>query len=50
MLSFFRAAAAVVRPAARSNLGFALSALALLSVSHPAAAMNIQQIKSPGGI
>lgn len=53
MLSFSRAAAAVVRPAARLNLAFALSALALLfttSVSHPAAAMNIQQIKSPGGI
>ncbi len=53
MLSFSRAAAAVVRPAARLNLAFALSALALLfttSVSHPAAAMNIQQITSPGGI
>ncbi len=53
MLSFSRAAAAVVRPAARFNIAFALSALTLLfttSVSHPAAAMNIQQIKSPGGI
>src|SRR5271167_3634772 len=53
MLGFSRAVAALVRPAARSDLGLALSALALLfttSVSHPAAAMNIQQIKSPGGI
>jgi zinc protease len=46
-------AAVVARPVARFNLAFALSALAMLftmSVSHPAAAMNIQQIKSPGGI
>jgi zinc protease len=53
MLSLSRAVAVLVRPAARTNIAFALSALALLfttSVSHPAAAMNIQQIKSPGGI
>ncbi|MET0407849.1 MAG: pitrilysin family protein [Hyphomicrobium sp.] len=53
MTVFSRAAATVVRQAARLGLASALPALAMLftaSVSHPAAAMNIQQITSPGGI
>jgi zinc protease len=53
MTVFSRAAAKVVRHAARFSFAFALPALAILftaSVSFPAAAMNIQQIKSPGGI
>lgn len=53
MIGSYRAAAALVRKAVRPNIALALPALALLftaSVSHPAAAMNIQQIKSPGGI
>ncbi|MBS0233155.1 MAG: insulinase family protein [Proteobacteria bacterium] len=53
MTAFSRAAAKVVRHAARFAIASALPALALLfvvSVSHPAAAMNIQKVKSPGGI
>ena len=53
MTVFSRVAATVVRQAARLGLASALPALAMLftaSVSHPAAAMNIQQITSPGGI
>lgn len=53
MTGFHGAAAKVVRHAARFSFACALPALAMLftaSVSFPAAAMNIQQIKSPGGI
>ncbi|MBS0250166.1 MAG: insulinase family protein [Proteobacteria bacterium] len=53
MTVFSRAAAKVVHHAARIGIVSALPALALLftaSASHPAAAMNIQKIKSPGGI
>jgi zinc protease len=53
MTGFSRAAAKIVHHAARLGIASALPALALLftaSVSHPAAAMNIQKIKSPGGI
>jgi len=53
MTAFSRAAAKVVRHAARFGIASALPALALLfvvSISHPAAAMNIQKVKSPGGI
>lgn len=48
-----RAAAKVVHHAARLGIVSALPALALLftaSASQPASAMNIQKIKSPGGI
>ncbi len=53
MTGFSRAAALAVRRAARLGIASAVPALAMLftaSVSHPAAAMNIQKIKSPGGI
>ncbi len=53
MTAFSRAAAIVSRHAARLGIASALPALAMLfavSLSQPAAAMNIQQIKSPGGI
>jgi zinc protease len=53
MTVFTRAAAKVVHHAARFAIASALPALAMLftaSVSHPASAMNIQKIKSPGGI
>jgi zinc protease len=53
MTGFSGAAAKIVRRAARLGIASALSALAMLftaSLSHPAAAMNIQKIKSPGGI
>lgn len=53
MTVFSRAAAKVMHHAARIGIVSALPALALLftaSASHPAAAMNIQKIKSPGGI
>ena len=53
MTVFSHAAAKVVHHAARITVASALPALAMLftlSVSHPAAAMNIQQITSPGGI
>lgn len=46
-------AAAVIRLAARANIAIAISMLAvfaLVSSVQPAAAMNIQKIKSPGGI
>lgn len=48
-----RGIATVVRTVARRNVAAALVMLTpflLLSFSHPAAAMNIQQITSPGGI
>jgi zinc protease len=48
-----RAAAKVVHHAARIAFAAALPVVAMLfsaSFSHPAAAMNIQKIKSPGGI
>lgn len=53
MTVFSRAAAKVVHHAARFGIASALPALALLftaSASHQASAMNIQKIKSPGGI
>lgn len=53
MTVFSRAAAKVVHHAARLGIASALPALALLftaSASHQASAMNIQKIKSPGGI
>jgi zinc protease len=53
MTVFSRAVAKVARHASRHGIALALPALTMLlslSVSHPAVAMNIQQIKSPGGI
>jgi zinc protease len=53
MLNLPRGIAAVVRTVARLNVAVALAMVTpffLLSFSLPAAAMNIQQITSPGGI
>src|SRR6185312_59882 len=53
MLSLPRAIATVVRAVARLNVAAALAMLASVlipSFSQPAAAMNIQQSQSPGGI
>jgi zinc protease len=53
MLTLPRGIATVVRTVARTNIAAALAMLTplfLMSFSGPAAAMNIQQITSPGGI
>ncbi|WP_041321302.1 M16 family metallopeptidase [Hyphomicrobium denitrificans] len=53
MQTLSRETATVVRAVARHNIAVALAMLtsfAFLSFSRPAAAMNIQQITSPGGI
>ena len=53
MLGLPRGIATVVRTVARLNVAVALAMLAFVlipSFSQPAAAMNIQQIQSPGGI
>ncbi|RUO99899.1 pitrilysin family protein [Hyphomicrobium sp.] len=53
MTGLYSAAAKLVRAAARSGIATAVPAVAMLltaSFSQPAAAMNIQQITSPGGI